>query len=258
MKKLWNKYKNLFWFFLITLIIFLFVAHYIGFVKVQNSDNYIWGVIVTLDTATAIALAILAVLAYIDYAKGEDEIPVILSVDGKEVKESKLKLLRKYTTRNEVLGILGMIQNDSTGRFDFKYLSNFEFLEQINDVQRGDRDKVIIKLTKKEFIKYFSNFFNTDISDSQRNIEIVFETENAKYKLKELLNIYNLTTENVKDVLEKYLKKGSYCVKINYLRDECFKKNLVLIEKECKNQLIIKINDSELKVFDLDKFEKIA
>jgi len=161
MKKFWNKYKNLFWYVVITFVILWFVMEFIGFKHIQESDNYIWGILLSLDTATAIALSVLAFLTYLDYAKSEDEIQIVLEVDGKEYRVDKLKLLRKFFTRGEILGVLGMIQNDSTERFDFKYLSNFEFLEQINEVQKGKKDKMIIKLNRDEFNKFFSKYFET-------------------------------------------------------------------------------------------------
>ena len=159
MKKWGDKYKNLFWFLLITVVIMWFAEKFVISKNTQDYSEYIWNFLSSLDTATAIALSVLAFLTYLDYAKGEDEIQIVLDVDGKEYRVDELKLLRKFFTRAEILGVLGMIQNDSTGRFDFKYLSDFEFLDQINDIQKGKNDKMIIKLNRDEFNKFFSKYF---------------------------------------------------------------------------------------------------
>jgi hypothetical protein len=258
MKKWWDKYKNLVWFCLVTVIIVWFVWAYVGFENVQASKNLLWGFILSVDTATAIALAVLAFFAYYEYAKGEDEIPVVLNVDGTEFKDEKLKLLRKSISRSEILGVLGMIQNDSKQRFDFKYMVDFEFLEQINSVQKGQKKKVVVYLTKKEFIKYFSNFFKADISDVEKPVEIIFETENKKYKLSEKLNIYRLDSKKyLKEKLKKYLKNNSVCLKILYLNDECFNENVALIEEGKSDRLVLKLKKGEFDVFDSSKFEQL-
>jgi len=157
-----NKYLNI---YLIITVLIMFGAFWVGYELISGLSDaseikkLFWGIILSIDTATAVALAFLAYFGYKDYAKGEDEIQIVLDVDGKEYRVDELKLLRKFFTRAEILGVLGMIQNDSTGRFDFKYLSDFEFLDQINDIQKGKKDKMIIKLNKDEFNKFFSKYF---------------------------------------------------------------------------------------------------
>ena len=258
MKKWWQKYWNLVVFVIITIFVVLFAWLRIGFNHINDTSSRIWGVLLSMDTATAIALAVLAFFAYYEYAKGEDEIPVVLNVDGTEFKDEKLKLLRKSVSRSEILGVLGMIQNDSKQRFDFKYMVDFEFLEQINSVQKGQKKKVVVYLTKKEFIKYFSNFFKADISDVEKPVEIIFETENKKYKLSEKLNIYRLDSKKyLKEKLKKYLKNNSVCLKILYLNDECFNENVALIEEGKSDRLVLKLKKGEFDVFDSSKFEQL-
>ena len=62
----------------LSVVIIGYVVCKIGLDKIQNSDNKMWWLLLTLDTATAIALVILAFFAYWEYAKGEDEIELLM------------------------------------------------------------------------------------------------------------------------------------------------------------------------------------
>ena len=119
-----------------------------------------------LDTSTVIALAILAFSAYMEYAKGEDEIALkfeILDESGNIIDREYLKsngekliILRKNTTRAEVLGIMGMIQKKSTGRYDIDNRIQKTFLDRINEIQKGKGNELLIPIMKKDYDKFFN------------------------------------------------------------------------------------------------------
>jgi len=159
MKHHWEKYKPLILFGVITVILTL-----IGVCSdFCSKGKLLWDFSSIVDTATAIALAVLAAIAYFEYAKGEDEIKIYLDVEG-EKKDTQLRLLRKDVSRGEVLGILGMIQNKNSGRFENSKFRNkeilLEFLNNIMEVQKGNRDEIVVPISKEDFEKYFSEYFN--------------------------------------------------------------------------------------------------
>ncbi len=129
------------------------------------------GFISNFDTASSIVLAISAFLAYYKYAKENDEIPLYFKVykkenEGKETNylvNTELKLLRKDVNRQEILGILGMIQKKSSGRFNNSKLKEketlLEFLENIRSVQKGKGDKVEIPISEEDLKEHFPHLF---------------------------------------------------------------------------------------------------
>jgi hypothetical protein len=166
MKKWLEKYKNLILFGLISVGIFIFACIYVGLDHLNETHSKWWGSIMVLDTATAIALALLAVFAYYEYAKGEDEIKLkfeILDEDGNVLNTKYLRsngeilvILRKNTTRAEVLGIMGMIQKSSTGRYEIDNRIQKRFLDKINEIQKGKGDELLIPIIKKDYDKFFN------------------------------------------------------------------------------------------------------
>jgi hypothetical protein len=165
MGKFWNKYKNLVIFAIITFSI-MSIAFYIGLNKISGIESRMWGFMLALDTATAIALAVLAFSAYIEYAKGEDEIALKFEIlderenviDTKYLKSNgeNLVILRKNATRAEVLGIMGMIQKSSTGRYEIDNRIQKRFLDKINEIQKGKGDELLIPIIKKDYDKFFN------------------------------------------------------------------------------------------------------
>ncbi len=162
MKHHWEKYKPLILFGVITVILTL-IGVCSDFCSIGKPIKPIWDFASIADTATAIALAVLAAIAYFEYAKGEDEIKIYLDVEG-EKKDTQLRLLRKDVSRSEILGLLGMIQNKNSGRFENSKFRNkeilLEFLKNIMEVQKGNRDEIVVPISKEDFEKYFSEYFN--------------------------------------------------------------------------------------------------
>lgn len=119
----------------------------IYYVAGENSTFWkIWGV---LDTSSAIALAVLAFMGYMEYIRTEDEISITFKI-GEQKKDSGLKLLRKDLSRSEILGILGMIQKDSSKRFNIKTMKNKRFLEELIKLQKGKKRNLVIQLSEDE------------------------------------------------------------------------------------------------------------
>ena len=81
--------------------------------------------------------------------KNENEIEVYLDVDGKKEKLTTY-LLRKQTSRAEIQGILRTKLKKGKNVFDIEYLSNPQYAKDISQIQKGDKDDLIIKLTKEE------------------------------------------------------------------------------------------------------------
>jgi len=110
-----------------------------------------WGVI---DTSSAVALAVLAGLAYWEFIKGEHTIKIYFLVDGKKI-DTGLSLLRKDFSRSELLGLLGMIKIDPKQRFKLSYFQNPSILKDIQQIQKGYGDEFTIEI-KKEDLKDFN------------------------------------------------------------------------------------------------------
>jgi hypothetical protein len=160
---MFGKYRNLFIFLFISLLVFV-VAIDIGLKKISGADSGVWGFFVGIDTATAIALAILAFLAYAEYIKNYEKIKLfykIYSPDGSyEIKPIKFKnfefyLLRKDFSRAEILGILSMLCIDSKNRFNISNNYLEEFFEELRKVENGKKE-MIVPLTRDEYNLHFN------------------------------------------------------------------------------------------------------
>ena len=127
----------------------------IGAYYLQNAKNveHIWDYWGVLDTSSAVALAILAGLAYWDYIKGENIIKIYFLVNGKKI-DTGLSLLRKDFSRSELLGILGMIKLDPKERYKLLYFQNPTILKEIQKIQKGKGNEFTIELEDDE-LKYF-------------------------------------------------------------------------------------------------------
>ena len=127
----------------------------IGAYYLQNAKNveHIWDYWGVLDTSSAVALAILAGVAYWDYIKGENIIKIYFLVNGKKI-ETGLSLLRKDFSRSELLRILGMIKLDPKERYKLLYFQNPTILKEIQKIQKGEGNEFTIELEDDE-LKYF-------------------------------------------------------------------------------------------------------
>ena len=167
-----EKYKNLFIFVILTFI--LFIIGFFATFNLTKISKVIWHIFTILDTSTAIALAVLAFSAYLEYARGEDEIELKIAIyekgrydkpleikDFKEIADDKVKILRKEVDRSEIMGILGMFQRDMKTRFEMNDNKlKIMFLRNLKEIQKGKGDVLIIPVIKGDY----ENFLNPSIS----------------------------------------------------------------------------------------------
>ena len=131
----------------VLLLIFLFVIAVGVIVKIFYPHNWKWFEL--FDTASAVALALLAVWGYVEYSKGEDDVELIFEVEGKK-ENTGFSVLRKNFTRGEVLGVLGMIPTKESQKFSLDYTSNGSFLKAVDEIQKGRSKKFAIPMSKAE------------------------------------------------------------------------------------------------------------
>ena len=137
-----RRYKILFIFIIITII--GAVSYYLW-----GGNSKLWVFYSTIDTASAVALSVLAFFAYLEMIKSEDVIKIYFRVNNQLI-NTNLSLLRKDCTRSEVLGILGMIQKDGKSRFNIKSLKNPKILNELQNIQKDKSDKLVIDLLQDE------------------------------------------------------------------------------------------------------------
>ena len=125
-----------------------------------GNKSVLWDFWSVVDTSSAVAMALLAFLAYKDILKGDDEIAIYFVVNGKR-KDTKLSLLRKDCTRGEILGVLGIIQANTENRFKLEKATSLKILDEVQAVQRADKNIFEICLNQEEF-DYF------DIEEDKR------------------------------------------------------------------------------------------
>lgn len=151
-----SRYKPLFIYVPITLFTWM-----LSFILEENE----WKYIASLDTSTAIALAILAFLGYLEYVRLEDTIEIYFKVCEEEI-ETGLTVLRKNCTRSEVLGILGMMQTKN-GRYEIAYLKDKNLLTNLNNIQKNRDIRLIIPLSKKELEQFCITLEQKDVVKNQ-------------------------------------------------------------------------------------------
>jgi len=146
MKKKFKRYGVLIVFMAMTLL-GLIVAYGIG------EKSSLWKLWSIVDVAFSVALGVMAFLAYREFIKSEDEIKIYFKVDGNEI-ETGLSLLRKDCSRGEILGILGMVQKESAKRFSIETSRVPVLLKEIQEIQKGNAEKIVVDMTQEEFEQY--------------------------------------------------------------------------------------------------------
>jgi len=132
----------------VSITLFGIVVRYMGDAK--SALWQFWGVV---DTASAVALSILAFMGYREYIKSEDEIKIYFNVEGK-VEDTGLSLLRKDCTRGEIVGLLEMMQTHTKERFHFDSQGLSILLDEVQKIQKAQKDIFVIPLTQKEFEQF--------------------------------------------------------------------------------------------------------
>jgi hypothetical protein len=136
------------------LIIFIFVTILGLFIRyITHANSWLWELWSVLDVSFAVALGVLAFEGYREFIKSEDEVPIYFRVKG-ELTSTGLSLLRKDCTRGEILGVLGMMQRSTTKRFSFDTRELPLLLQEVQTVQKGDKDIFEIEMTPEEFEQF--------------------------------------------------------------------------------------------------------
>lgn len=74
-------------------------------------------------------------------------IPICIEKNG--VKEPlDIEIKRKEFSRSELNGVLGALEKD--GKFNIDYFSTKEFFDQLNDVQKSNKDEFVIYLSDSD------------------------------------------------------------------------------------------------------------
>ena len=145
MKKI-QRYSALIWF--IGLSIFGLLIRYL-----LGEDSVLWDIWSAIDTASAVALAVLAFVAYRDIVRDDDEVQLLFNIEGKKV-DTGLCLLRKDCTRGEVIGVISMLARVTDAPFKYNALHIHDLLDEINQVQKGTNEKLYIVISKDEFAQF--------------------------------------------------------------------------------------------------------
>jgi len=66
--------------------------------RILGEGSFLWKIYGTLDTASAVALAALAFLGYMEYTRLEDKIEILFDIEGRHI-PTGLSLLRKDCTK---------------------------------------------------------------------------------------------------------------------------------------------------------------
>jgi len=157
------KYKELLIFILVTLMVAI-IGVFFHFEK-----SNIWSFFEVIDTSTAVALSVLAFLAYKEYIKEEDEIELKIAIyqkdrynepikiiDFSEIAGNKIKILRKEVSRGEILGLLGMFQKNSGKRYNLSDNKLILFLlDELKQIQKGNKNECIIPILQKDYELHF-------------------------------------------------------------------------------------------------------
>lgn len=142
---MWNKYKNVLIFLAITIMgIILYV---------YGEQGIAWKMYNMLGAATTVALSTLALMAYFEYAKGEDKIKIYFHDTSRKI-YTKLYTQRKHFTRGEVLGLLRMI-HCKQGNFEIAdFNKNPGILKRFEAIQNAESDELVIEITKEELKQF--------------------------------------------------------------------------------------------------------
>ena len=82
----------------------------------------------------------------------QQKIKIILWINHQE-KELPLTILRRYFTRAEILGVLGVFDKDS--QFRIHHIATQKFFDDIQAVQLGKKDEIIIPIKNNDKFDFY-------------------------------------------------------------------------------------------------------
>ena len=110
-----------------------------------------------LDKFTIIVASIAAVASGRNWWRNRKQlqkIKIYFQTPNEKIHLEKFDITRKSLTRSELMGILSIIQKDSTVRYNIEHLGTKEFFQDIFDIQNSKKDELVIKLTQKELEQF--------------------------------------------------------------------------------------------------------
>lgn len=146
MFKLFERYKVL------VLFVGFTVVGLLSHLIFANDSSWLklWG---ALDVSFAVAMGVIAFMAYLEFIKAEDEVKIYFEVEG-ELKDTGLSLLRRDCTRSEINGILTMPLKEEHHFHKLKYMKNRELLQELHAIQKGKKDSLIMPMSAVEFEQF--------------------------------------------------------------------------------------------------------
>ena len=106
-----------------------------------------------LDVSFAVAMGVIAFLAYWEFIKAEEEIKIYFDVDG-ALHDTGLSLLRRDCTRSEINGILTMPLKDGLRFHELRYMKNRALLQTLQAIQKGKENRLVMPMSAKEFEQF--------------------------------------------------------------------------------------------------------
>ncbi len=146
MGKFFERYK--------VLILFVSLTLLGGLIHIFSASNgswlKLWG---ALDVSFAVAMGVIAFMAYWEFIRAEDEIKIYFDVEG-ELKDTGLSLLRRDCTRQELNGILVMVLPNDKYQHSIKYMRNRELLQDLHAIQKGKKTRLVMPMSIEEFEQF--------------------------------------------------------------------------------------------------------
>ena len=119
-----------------------------------GEQNFLWQLWGVIDVSFSVALGLFAYAGYSQYIRSEDTITIRFKLSDKTYIDTGLSSLRKEFNRQEVLGLLGMIQKDAQKRFNIDFTKNSVFLQRIQEIQKGKSKVFDIDVNAKELEQF--------------------------------------------------------------------------------------------------------
>ena len=133
--------------FSVLFIVGLLVRYTLG----ENSA--LWSIWSAIDISFAVVLGILAYVAYSDIIRAEDQVRLVFNINNTKKVDTGLCLLRKNCTRGEIIGVLKMMKRKSK-EFNYDASHLHDLLQEINQVQTSNNQKLYIIITQEEFNQF--------------------------------------------------------------------------------------------------------
>jgi len=118
-----------------------------------GEKSSLWSFWSAVDVSFAVALGVLAFMAYREMIRDEDEVRLWFDVEGRQI-DTGLCLLRRDCTRSEIVGVLGMMQTKTDQRFHYGPEHLYELLDRVNEVRKGKKKDFYIPLSREEYEQF--------------------------------------------------------------------------------------------------------